>query len=112
MFYPDVAILWSACAIATVTVLYRIQTALVNKFPKYEDFTQGSPAKIISNGILNSKVIGKHTPTQDEIFLLLRNQSIRSLGEIETAYLERDGSVSVFKLPADKRNPGLPSLKI
>lgn len=94
------------------TVLYRIQTALVNKFPKYEDFTQGSPAKIISNGILNSKVIGKHTPTQDEIFLLLRNQSIRSLGEIETAYLERDGSVSVFKLPADKRNPGLPSLKI
>ncbi|MDW5550526.1 DUF421 domain-containing protein [Methanosarcina sp.] len=110
MFYPDVAILWSACAIATVTVLYRVQTALVNKFPKYEDFTQGSPAKIISNGILNSKVIGKHTPTQDEIFLLLRNQSIRSLGEIETAYLERNGSVSVFKLPADKRNPGLPTL--
>ena len=110
MFYPDVALLWAVCAIATVTVLYRIQTALVNKFPRYEDFTQGSPAKIISNGILDSKKLRKHTPTQDEIFLLLRNQSIRSLGEIEVAFLERDGSMSVFKFPADKRKPGLPTI--
>ena len=110
MIYPDVAILWSVFAIATITVLYRVQTTLVNKFPWYEDLTQGSPAKIISNGIIDSKIIRKYTPTQDEIFLLLRNQSIRSLGEIETAYLERDGSVSIFKLPADKRKPGLPTI--
>ena len=68
------------------------------------------PVKIISNGILNSKSIRKHTPTQDEIFLLLRNKGIRTLGEIETAYLERDGSVSVFKFPAEKQKPGLPTI--
>lgn len=32
------------------------------------------------------------------------------MGEIETAYLERDGSISVFKFPADKRKPGLPTI--
>lgn len=110
MFYPDVALLWSVFAIGTITVCYRIQTALVNRFPRYEDLTEGAPVKIISNGILNSKAIRKHTPTQDEIFLLLRGKSIRSLGEIETAYLERDGSVSVFKFPPEKQNPGLPTI--
>ncbi|MDY9926107.1 DUF421 domain-containing protein [Methanosarcina sp.] len=110
MFYPDVALLWSVFAIGTITVCYRIQTSLVNRFPRYEDLTEGMPVKIISNGVLNSKSIRKHTPTQDEIFLLLRNKGIRTLGEIETAYLERDGSVSVFKFPAEKQKPGLPTI--
>lgn len=110
MFYPDVALLWSVFAIGTITLCYGIQTTLVNRFPRYEDLTEGAPVKIISNGILDSKEIRKHTPTQDEIFLLLRNKSIRSLGEVETAYLERDGSLSVFKLPAEKRKPGLPTI--
>ena len=110
MIYPDVAILWSVFGITTITVLYRIQTALVNKSPWYEDLTQGKPLRIIKNGILDAERLQKHTPTQDEIFLLLRNKAIRSLGEIETAYLERDGSISVFKFPADKRKPGLPTI--
>ena len=33
MFYPDVALLWSVFAIGTITVCYRIQTSLVNRFP-------------------------------------------------------------------------------
>lgn len=110
MFYPDVALLWSIFAIGTIAVCYRIQTALVNRFPRYEDFTEGAPVKIISNGILDSKKVKKHTPTQDEIFLLLRGKGIRSLGEIETAFLERDGSVSIFKFPAGKQKPGLPTI--
>jgi uncharacterized membrane protein YcaP (DUF421 family) len=110
MIYPDVAILWSVFGITTITVLYRIQTALVNRFPKYEDISEGKPLRIISNGILDAERVEKHSPTQDEIFLLLRNKAIRSLGEIETAYLERDGSISVFKLPEDKRKPGLPTI--
>ncbi|MGB9929032.1 MAG: DUF421 domain-containing protein [Methanosarcina sp.] len=110
MIYPDVAILWSVFGITTIMILYRIQTALVNRFPKYEDITEGKPLRIITQGILDAKRVEKHTPTQDEIFLLLRNKGIRTLGEIETAYLERDGSISVFKLPANKQKPGLPTI--
>jgi len=110
MIYPDTAILWSVFGITTIAVLYRIQTALVNRFPRYENFSEGMPLRIIKNGILDEKQVEKHTPTQDEIFLLLRNKAIRSLGEIETAYLERDGSISIFKFPADKRKSGLPTI--
>ena len=110
MIYPDVAILWSVFAITTVLVLYRIQNALANRFPWYEDLTEGSPVKIITNGILDSKELEKHTPTQDDIFLLLRNKGIRSLGEVEVAYLERDGSLSVFKFRAENEKPGLPTI--
>jgi len=110
MIYPDVAILWSVFGIATIMVFYRVQNALANKFSWYEDLTEGSPVKIISNGILDSKELEKHTPTQDDIFLLLRNDGIRSLGEVEVAYLERDGSLSVFRYRPGKEKPGLPTI--
>lgn len=110
MIYPDVAILWSVFGIATIMVFYRVQNALANKYSWYEDLTEGSPVKIISNGILDSKELEKHTPTQDDIFLLLRNDGIRSLGEVEVAYLERDGSLSVFRYRPGKEKPGLPTI--
>ena len=110
MIYPDVALLWSVFGILTILVLYRIQNSLANRFPWYEDLTEGSPVKIITNGILDSKELEKHTPTQDDIFLLLRNKGIRSLGEVEVAYLERDGSLSVFKFRAENEKPGLPTI--
>ncbi len=110
MIYPDVAILWSVFGIGTILVLYRIQNTLANRFPWYEDLTEGTPVKIITNGILDSEELKKHTPTQDDLFLLLRNQGVRSLGEIEVAYLERDGSLSVFKFRAGKQKPGLPTI--
>lgn len=110
MIYPDVAILWSVFGIATILILYRIQNNLANKYSWYEDLTEGSPVKIITDGIIDSKELEKHTPTQDDIFLLLRNQGVRSLGEVEVAYLERDGSLSVFKYRAGKQKPGLPTI--
>ena len=110
MIYPDVAILWSVFGITSIMVLYRIQNALANRYAWYEDLTEGSPVKIITDGILNSKELKKHTLIQDDIFLLLRNEGIRSLGEIEAAYLERDGSLSVFKFRAGKQKPGLPTV--
>jgi uncharacterized membrane protein YcaP (DUF421 family) len=110
MIYPDVAILWSVFGILTIMVLYRIQNALANRFPRYEDLTEGSPVKIITNGILDSEELKKHTPTQDDLFLLLRNRGVRSLGEVAVAYLERDGSLSVFKFRQGKQKPGLPTI--
>ncbi|MGI5991430.1 MAG: DUF421 domain-containing protein [Methanosarcina sp.] len=110
MIYPNVAILWSVFGITSIMVLYRIQNALANRYAWYEDLTEGSPVKIITDGILNSKELKKHTLIQDDIFLLLRNEGIRSLGEIEAAYLERDGSLSVFKFRTGKQKPGLPTV--
>ncbi len=110
MIYPNVAILWSVFGITSIMVLYRIQNALANRYAWYEDLTEGSPVKIITDGILNSKELKKHTLIQDDIFLLLRNEGIRSLGEVEAAYLERDGSLSVFKFRTGKQKPGLPTV--
>jgi uncharacterized membrane protein YcaP (DUF421 family) len=110
MIYPDVAILWSVFGIMTILILYRIQNSLANRFPWYEDLTEGSPVKIVTEGILNSKELKRHTPTQDDVFLLLRNKGIKNLGEIEAAYLERDGSLSVFKFRNGEEKPGLPTI--
>lgn len=110
MIYPDVAVLWSVFGITSIMVLYRIQNALANRYSWYEDLTEGSPVKIITDGILDSNELKRHTPTQDDLFLLLRNEGVRSLGEVEAAYLERDGSLSVFKFRTGKQKPGLPTI--
>ncbi|WP_292390495.1 YetF domain-containing protein [Methanosarcina sp. UBA5] len=90
--------------------IYRVQNALANSYLWYEDLTEGSPVKIITDGILDSEELKKHTPTQDDLFLLLRNKGVRSLGEVEAAYLERDGSLSVFKYRTGKQKSGLPTI--
>ncbi|GLI14422.1 hypothetical protein MTHERMMSTA1_15480 [Methanosarcina thermophila MST-A1] len=40
----------------------------------------------------------------------MRNGGIRSLGEIEAAYLERDGSLSMFRYRPRNEKPGLPTI--
>jgi uncharacterized membrane protein YcaP (DUF421 family) len=110
IIYPDVAVLWSIFGIGSLILFYRIQTSLVSRFPRYEDLTEGKPTRILTDGVLDAKELKKHTFTQDEIFLLLRNQGIRSLGEVEIAYLERNGSLSIFKFRDDKKKPGLPTI--
>lgn len=50
MIYPDVAILWSVFGITSIMVFYRIQNALANRYPWYEDLTEGSPVKIYFTG--------------------------------------------------------------
>lgn len=55
-------------------------------------------------------MLDKITTTREEMFLMLRNQSIRHLGELEAAYIERNGSISIYKSRPDKWVPGLTTL--
>jgi len=110
MFYPEVSLLWSAFVMATALVLFRIQSYLMKRSPRYEDMTMGTPIKVIENGIINREKFDRTSTTIDELLLMLRKQGIRHLGELEKVYLERDGDLSIYKLDEDKRQPGLTTL--
>lgn len=45
IIFPDVAILWSVFGISSIMIFYRVQNALANRYPWYEDLTEGSPVK-------------------------------------------------------------------
>ncbi len=110
MLYPEVAILWAIGVLITAVTLFRIQDILMKRSEKYEDFTQGFPRKIIENGIIDIDTFAKTSTTKDELLLMLRKQGVRHFGELEKVYLERDGSLSVFKLDRDKQSPGLTTI--
>lgn len=110
MFYPDVSILWSVFVMVTALALFKIQDILMKKSPRYEDFSLGTPVKVIENGIIDREKFDKTSTTKDELLLMLRKQGVRHLGEIEKVYLERDGSLSTFRLEKDKQRPGLTTM--
>ncbi|WP_292462285.1 YetF domain-containing protein [Methanolobus sp.] len=107
MFYPEVSLLWGTIVMMTAVALFQIQDFLMKKSSRYEDITQGTPVKVIENGIIDRDRFDRTTTTKDELLLMLRKQGIRHMGELEKVYLERDGGLSIYKLEKDKQQPGL-----
>ncbi len=47
--------------------------------------------------------LGSGSLTERELFTLLRLEGIRDTGEIDCAFFETNGSLSIFRRPASKR---------
>lgn len=110
MVYPDTALLWGVFVIITVVLMFKLQNTLLNRSAFYQDIALGTPRKIISNGVIDVEMMHKVSTTREEVFLMLRNKSVRHLGELEAVYIERNGSLSIYKLEPDKVAPGLTTL--
>ena len=58
---------------------------------------EGKPSLIISNGHINYHEMIKQRYTLDDLLLALRQKEIRDITEIEYAFLESNGKLSIFK---------------
>lgn len=57
----------------------------------------GKPSLIIANGNVNYKEMVRQRYSMDDLLLSLRQNSIKSIDEIEYAFLEPNGKLSIFK---------------
>ena len=57
----------------------------------------GKPSLIIINGNVNYKEMVRQRYSMDDLLLSLRQNSIKSIDEIEYAFLEPNGKLSIFK---------------
>lgn len=57
----------------------------------------GKPSLIIANGHVNYKEMVRQRYSMDDLLLSLRQNSIKSIDEIEYAFLEPNGKLSIFK---------------
>lgn len=57
----------------------------------------GKPSLIIVNGNVNYKEMVRQRYSMDDLLLSLRQNSIKSIDEIEYAFLEPNGKLSIFK---------------
>ena len=110
MFYKDVGLLPAILVFAIIILMYKLVTFLVNKSSHFEKIIEGKPVCLIEDGRFSIENFEKETVAQDEFFAELRMASVMHLGQIERAYIETNGSISIFFYTDDEVKFGLPIL--
>ncbi|MBQ6841289.1 MAG: DUF421 domain-containing protein [Bacilli bacterium] len=79
-------------------VLLEIALAFISvKNKKVRVLLQGKPSLIISNGTINYREMIKQRYTLDDLLLALRQKEIKDISQVEYAFLESNGKLSIFK---------------
>ncbi|MGZ5286696.1 MAG: DUF421 domain-containing protein [Flavisolibacter sp.] len=110
MFYKDVGILPAIIVFSLVIGLYKLITYLVGKSTIFEHVVEGKPVCLIQDGRFAITNFQKEALAQDEFFAELRMASIKHLGQVEKAYIETTGNLSIYYYPDDQVKYGLPIL--
>lgn len=105
MFYEDVPLLVAMLVIAVVVVINKILDKLIERSQTAERIIDGSPVAILREGVLVVEGMRRRDLGTDEVKAMLRNGGVSNLGQVEHAFLEVNGGISVFRF-AEAR-PGL-----
>ncbi len=106
MFYPSVAIIYTIVVMVAILLLQLIIEKLKHKFPRFDKFVDSKPRLIIKDGTFIEESLKIENLTKAEIYSSLRLEGIRNMGEVEYAYLEIPGKISVFKFEKGKEKDG------
>lgn len=102
MFYPDVGLLQGILVITVVVLLHRITGALIARSGRAESLVEGDPVLVVDGGNVVEEALGSGSLSLRELMALLRVEGVRDVGEVEAAYFENNGRLSVFRYPAEK----------
>ncbi len=102
MFYPDIGLLQGILVITVVIVLHRVTGALLQRSKKAESIVEGDPTLVVEAGKIVESSLGSGGLSERELMALLRIEGVRDVGEIERAYFENNGRISVFRRPTGK----------
>ena len=81
-----------------ILVIIEVGLAYISvKSKKLKLTLEGKPVLLICNGKINYKELIRQRYTMDDLLLNLRQQSIKSIDEVEYAILEANGKLSIFK---------------
>ena len=79
-----------------LVVLQIASSKLSLKSKKVRDILDGKPSVIISRGRVNFKEMKRLRYNLDDLLCQLRNESIKSITEVDYAILETNGKLSIF----------------
>jgi len=90
--------MWLAIGPIIVLVLLQVSIAYASlKSRKFRTAIGGKSSLIINKGVINFKEMVKQRYCLDDLLLELRQQQIKSVEDVEYAYLETNGKLSIFK---------------
>lgn len=93
---PDVKLINSIVPILILLVI-QVTSAFVSlKSKKFRDIVDGEPAVLIRDGHIVEDEMSKQRYNLDDLFQQLREQQVGSIREVNYAFLEPSGNLSVF----------------
>lgn len=110
MFYKDVGLINAIVVLGSIIVLYKITTHLVFKSEKFEQLIEGKPICLIKEGKFSIDNFNKENLGYDEFFAEMRVKAVSHLGQVEKAFIEVSGEVSLYFYADDDVRFGLPIL--
>ena len=87
----------SIIPIIALVSLELISAYITLKNKQIREKIDGEPSVIIEKGIINFEEMKKQRYNIDDLLMQLRNESIKSIEEVDYAILETSGKLSIFK---------------
>lgn len=97
MLYPTIPLSVAICVITLIATFQKLYVFLGVKYEQVRKITHPPVLKLVENGKLLTDNFAVDEIDQNEVLMLLRQSGIRYLSEVEHAYYEQSGSLSVFK---------------
>jgi uncharacterized membrane protein YcaP (DUF421 family) len=109
MFYKKVGLLPAILVFVCIVIMYRIVNFFVAKYKNLEHLIEGRHVRLVKENRFAVENFRPEELSKDEIFSDLRMSGASHLGQVDAAYIEASGRMSVFFLPDDKVDYGLPT---
>jgi uncharacterized membrane protein YcaP (DUF421 family) len=97
MFYEDVPLLHGALVVTVIVLVQRAIVVITERNKRLEVLFESSPRRLIKDGVLDLKALRQEKLSKDEVFSRLRENGLTQLGEVDRAYLEPSGNISVWR---------------
>jgi len=97
IFYPDIPLFVSISVITFVGVFQKLYVHITIKYSFVRKLLDPKAIKLVENGKLMKENLSVDRIDENEVYMLLREAGIRYLSEVEHAYYEQSGKLSVYK---------------
>lgn len=97
MLYPTIPLTVPLSVITLIAAFQKIMVYFQIKYERVRNITHLSTTKLVENGKLLSENFEAADIDNGDVLMLLRKNGIRDLSEVQHAYYERSGDLSVFR---------------
>jgi uncharacterized membrane protein YcaP (DUF421 family) len=97
LFQKDIHVLNMVYAVFFWTAMIYLIDKITIKSPRARHFLDGEPDLVIEGSNIDKRILGKHEMDLNELLGLLREKDIFTVREVEYAFIEPDGQLSVIK---------------
>jgi uncharacterized membrane protein YcaP (DUF421 family) len=111
MFYPEVPLLHGVVVLVVIVLLQKALVSASERNAGLQRYLEGSPTILIQSGTVLDDAARREGVSREELLMRLRQAGVTNVGQVQYAFLETSGQLSVFT-EAERRGPGQSTLDL